>query len=297
MSAAPAAAANQASELTGPIRAAAWVVSPVTSARRTGNRLSKVTIEKPQNSSTPTSAGRTRDPRSSPMPSPITPGTARTEVATAPRPRATRVSVISTAIAARFRTFSPSATISGRTRLGIAGNGSSATRAPDVSAPMAIATLSTALAAPRPFSISASGSAARVASTYHASSGPLSSARKTPCRAVEAANSATESATVRRPSETSPTRLARIRTGRRPSESDRPPVGSSRARTTSPWRLKTRPISVSDRPRDSARRTVTGMSSPVGSQRSPVRTRNRRRARPRVEGGHDGSASNGNAYR
>ena len=89
-SAAPAAAANQASELTGPIRAAAWVVSPVTSARRTGNRLSKVTIEKPQNSSTPTRAGSTRDARSSPIPSAMTLGTARTEVATAPKPRATR---------------------------------------------------------------------------------------------------------------------------------------------------------------------------------------------------------------
>ena len=45
---------------------------PSVSDRRIGNRLSKVTIAKPQNSSTPTSASSTRDARSSPMPSPMT---------------------------------------------------------------------------------------------------------------------------------------------------------------------------------------------------------------------------------
>ena len=45
------------------------------------------------------------------------------------------------------------------------------------SAPRAIATLSTVAPALRPCSIPASGSAARVVSTYQASSGPLSSAR------------------------------------------------------------------------------------------------------------------------
>ena len=88
-----------------------------------------------------------------------------------------------------------------------------------------------------------------------------------------AANSATESATYSNPSETSPTRLARMRIGRRPSESDNPPVGSSRASTTRPWTLKISPISVRDMPRDRASRTVTGISSPVGSQRSPTRMR------------------------
>ena len=42
--------------------------------------------------------------------------------------------------------------------------------------------------------------------------------------------------------------------------------------------LKMSPISVSDRPRESARRTVTGISRPVGSQRNAIRMRNRRRA-------------------
>ena len=42
---------------------------------------------------------------------------------------------------------------------------------------MAMATLSTELPALRPVSIGASGSAANVASTYHASRGPESSAR------------------------------------------------------------------------------------------------------------------------
>ena len=79
--------------------------------------------------------------------------------------------------------------------------------------------------------------------------------------------------TLRAIAEASPTTLARMRTGRRPSASDRPPVGSSRASTTRPWMLNTSPISVSDSPRDSASRTVTGMSSPVGSQRSAIRAR------------------------
>ena len=86
--AAPAAATNQATELTGPITAAAWSVLPSVSDRRIGNRFSKVTIAKPQNSSTPTRASSTRDVRSSPRPSPMTCGTARIEAATAATPRA-----------------------------------------------------------------------------------------------------------------------------------------------------------------------------------------------------------------
>ena len=97
--AAPAAAANHATELTGPMSAAAWSVSPSVSDRRIGKRLSKVTIAKPQNSSTATRAASTRDPRRSPIPSPTMPGTARTEVATAPTPSGIRISRIRTRIA------------------------------------------------------------------------------------------------------------------------------------------------------------------------------------------------------
>ena len=193
--AAPAAAANQATELTGPMRAAACSVSPSVSDSRIGKRLSKVTIEKPQNSSTATSAARTRDPRSSPMPSPMTPGTARMDVATAARPRAARTSCIRTTIATRLTTLSAERDEQGqRERRDGVERVERDERARDQRAD-AIARLSTVVPALRPCSISASGSAASVASTYHASSGPLSSARKTPWRTVAAANSATESAT------------------------------------------------------------------------------------------------------
>ncbi len=199
--AAPAAATNQASELTGPINAAAWFVSPIVSDRRTGNRFSNVTIEKPQNNSTATSESSTRDPRRRPMPSPITVGTARTDRPTAPSPRATRTSDISATIATTLTTPKTRATRRGTARASTPGSGSSATSPPATSAPTAIATLSTALPALRPFSICASGSAARVASTYQASSGPLSSARNTPCDTIAAANSPTESATYSSPTD------------------------------------------------------------------------------------------------
>ena len=52
----PAAAANHAPELTGPMIAPASVVPPTSSESRIGKRLSKATIENPQNSSTATSA-------------------------------------------------------------------------------------------------------------------------------------------------------------------------------------------------------------------------------------------------
>ena len=102
------------------------------------------------------------------------------------RPAGSRVSVISSVDREHVdhaERRAPRA--SGSARVGIASNGSSATSPPDSSAPNAMARLRTVLPALSPCSISASGSAASVASTYHASSGPLSSARKTPWSAID----------------------------------------------------------------------------------------------------------------
>ena len=205
MSAAPAAAANQASELTGPIRAAAWVgvaddlgKADREEALEGDHREAPEQLHADQRGEDPgcRAAGRCRH-RSRPA----RPGRSSRRLR-GRGPPASRSSA---------RRSRPGSGHSARGRRSAAGRGSGSPGTdparrgrPEVSAPMAIATLSTALAAPRPFSISASGSAARVASTYHASSGPLSSARKTPCRAVEAANSATESATVEKPERDEP---------------------------------------------------------------------------------------------
>ena len=94
-----------------------------------------------------------------------------------------------------------------------------------------------------------------------------------PWNTIATANIAAPSAIAKRPSDTSAMTLATNSTGRRPSESDRPPVGSSSASTTNPWTEKTRPISVRLSPRDNGHSTKIGMSSPTGSQRRPTSTR------------------------
>ncbi len=197
--AAPAAEANQAAAPTGPRITAAASVPPTSSDSRIGKRLSNVTIEKPQNSSTSTMHRSTRDDRSSRSPSPMTVGTARTEAATARRSRARGTSVMSSATATRWTPWSANATSSGGSNGSIPATGLAATRAPDASAPTAIATLSMAVPRPRPCSISAAGSAASVASTYHASRGPESSARYTPWSIIATTNRPTESAIVNSP--------------------------------------------------------------------------------------------------
>ena len=146
--AAPAADANQAPEVAGPINTAAWALSPITSARRIGNRPSKVTIEKPQKSSTRISVIRTRDERRRRRPSRMTPGTAATELATARASRAVRTSRMSVTMATSPTTWRPMATRTGSARVSTVGNGSRAMRPPASSAPDAIARLSTVRARP-----------------------------------------------------------------------------------------------------------------------------------------------------
>jgi hypothetical protein len=149
-----------------------------------------------------------------------------------------------------------------------AGSGSSAIRPPLVNEPAAMATPAATPPRLSPVSMSAVGSTARVVSTYQASSGPLSSARYTPWMAKTAKNSASESAAAISPSEARLSAPAASRTGRRPRASDSPPVGNSRASTTSPCAVNATPASARVSPRSSGSSTKIGMISPLGSQRS-----------------------------
>ncbi len=100
----PPAEAIHATATTGPVMAAAASFPPTTSAKRTGVRLSKVTMPKPQNSSTLTRASRTLDRRSSPTPSAIVRGTAATDRAKPRIPTVGRRSVMSKAVDTRLAT-------------------------------------------------------------------------------------------------------------------------------------------------------------------------------------------------
>ena len=81
---APSAETSQAADPAGPMIAAAASSPPTTSDSRTGSRASKVTMPKPQNSSTPINASRMRERRSSPAPAAMTDGTSRTDLASEP---------------------------------------------------------------------------------------------------------------------------------------------------------------------------------------------------------------------
>ena len=134
-------------------------------------------MPKPQNSSTPISASRMRERRSSPAPAAMTDGTSRTDLASEPRPRVGLTSTNSTATAAKWTTSSRMAASTGTASALVPGSGSRATSPPPSSAPPPRAKPMTTPPPDRPVSIFASGSAASAASTYHESSGPLSSAR------------------------------------------------------------------------------------------------------------------------
>ena len=239
-----------------------------------------MTIEKPQNSSTPTSAARTRDPRSRPMPSPMTPGTARTEVATAPRPRAHADLAHQDDDRDQVQDVQPEGDDQRQDEgSGWPGTDRARPGRPRVSAPMR--------------DRDAEDGARRTQALLDLGIRLGGQGRVDVPRLERPAVQRPEDALEGRRGGEQRDRVG-DGTGGRARRARRGSPGSARAggrahrtarrsaargaRTTRPWRLKTRPISVSDRPRDSASRTVTGMSSPVGSQRRPDRTRNRRRA-------------------
>ena len=124
----------------------------------------------------------------------------------------------------------------------------------------------------RSWSTSAPGRLRWTVSTYHASSGPESSARKSPVRAAATTKAAKESATRRASIEATLTRAATTRTGRRPRESAMPAVGSSVAKTTTP--VIAPAIIAWDRvsPRSSFHRMSSPTMKPMGSHRVIVRS-------------------------
>ena len=147
------------------------------SLSRTGNRPSNAAIPKPQNSSTATIAISTRDPRSSRTPSAMARGAWPAARRPARSPVVARTSVISAATASNPATWITSETTTGSSSASSGPRSPSAISPPLASAPADMATPSTTPDALSPRSIGVCGSAARLASTYHASSGPLSSAR------------------------------------------------------------------------------------------------------------------------
>ena len=113
--------------------------------------------------------------------------------------------------------------------------GAQATRPPEPRAPTAMARPSTVPARVSARSTGTAGSSAWAASTYQASSGPESSARKMPCSVQARTKIPKLGASRNTTAATMASAPATISTGRRPSASASPPVGSSRASITNPW--------------------------------------------------------------
>ena len=114
--AAPAADTSQAAEAAGPVIAAARSASPRISDRRSGVKVSKVAIPKPQNSSTDTMARRTRLSRSSRSPPLIAAGVSRAARVAACHPFSDRISVIRRTTPSRLMSCSARETTTGVAR-------------------------------------------------------------------------------------------------------------------------------------------------------------------------------------
>ncbi len=199
-SADPAAKATQPVEVSGPASTPARSCEPVSSARRTGISCSKTIIAMDQQISAASSASSIWSTRSSRRLSP----TVRHDRRTASRvgyPRGGAASgrgrVSRIAAATRWTTFSAANTSTGSNSAVRSAIGCHQTRTPLVRAPSAIATPSAVPCADSAPSTSAPGSCAWTESTYHASSGPESSARKTPISAAAATKPQKEVASVK----------------------------------------------------------------------------------------------------
>ena len=156
--------------------------------------------------------------------------------------------------------------------------GCQAIRPPEMSAPAAMLTPTTVPAADRARSTGTDGSSACAVSTYHASSGPESSARKTPWTAMAAKNTQKLWAAMNSPHDTRLATAEASRTGRRPSASANPPVGSSRPSTTKPCADRITPSWATLMPRCRAIRVSTPITRPTGNHRVALSRRKTRRA-------------------
>ena len=235
-------------------------------------------LQKTSSSTSPRSTGLSRTSR---RPEAMTPGVSRAEDSARDQPvESTWVtgSRSRTTTAARWSTESTRQMTTGSHSAECDPIGCQATRPPDSSAPPAIASPRIEVDRERSWSTSAPGRVAWTVSTYQASSGPESRARKTPVstdamtKAVKewATRSATIAATLASP--------AAMRTGRRPRASAKPEVGSSRTTTAMPMTAEAVSACGRVRPRSSCHRTSSPTTKPIGSQRVVVRVRKTRRA-------------------
>ncbi len=289
----PAANSPHAAADTGPMSAPASVSPPTSSESRTGMNVSKAIIPTLQKTSTRTSARRTPLRPSSRTPATTTRGASRAESRARRRPRASTCVLGSrrrTSVATRLtttRTMESQYAFSSAVR---ARTGCHAMTPPETTAPSAIATPSTVPARARPCSTGTSGSSAWAVSTYQDSSGPESSARKTPWSRSATQKAAKVCARTKTSADTSATTLEATSSGRRPRASANPPVGSSSASTTKPCIERMTPSCASDIPRSRARSVVTPMTSPTGNQRVKVSSRRTRSACRAVSGAVAGAA-------
>ena len=224
-----------------------------------------------QNTSTSTKARNTGAVRSRPMPWPIVAGTARSErpSRSAREPRVgVRSSRTRTVTNTRWTTWPARANRNGSSSGLVAASGAQATRAPDPTAPTAIA---------RPSTVAAR---ARARLHRHLPDRRPGRCRRTRPPAVRSrvpgrlpAGPMASTTTQKDCADTKITIAtmlitpAAIRTGRRPIASARLPVGSSRASTTNPCAAKTMPTWVRLRSRSSINSTLSPMVNPTGNQR------------------------------
>ena len=232
-----------------PYAATPWRSPPSRSDRRGPTSSSTPTRPAPHSSSTEASERWAADRRRIPTVSRTTRGASRMLASVDRRAswRCGSCTITATPAIAARRARIASAT--GSSRGSMPATRGMATRPAAVRPATATAKLSATFDMEMPRSMSARSSSATAASTYHESSGPDSSARLTPSTPHATMNAsgvrATRTTAIAARSRTPAARS----TGRRPSVSASPPVGSSRTRTTTDIVAATMPISSNDRPR------------------------------------------------
>ncbi len=184
----------------------------------------------------------------------------------------------SATVAIRCTTLRTTKTTTGSSSADASVNGCHQTRAPDTRAPPAMLPPSTVPWAASAPSTSAPGDVACTVSTNHASSGPESSARKTPVSTAAAKKTQNDSATMSIALAATLTTADAMKTGRRPKASAKPLVGSSRKKTVSPAADETVSDWATESPRSSCHRVSSPTTSPTGNQRVKLSTRKTRRA-------------------
>jgi|GEM_PF-4272383 len=190
---------SQPTATSGPSQTPARASLPRKSARRRGMRFSWANIATTQ------SVSATSKPRSTPLdrrrrsPLAITPGVARTDARTcarrssvdAPdRPEVVRGSDMRPMIIARSTAWPMTSSTTGRSSADASRKGCQAMSPPLSNEPEAMPIPSSACERASAVPTGRPGSIARTASTNHASSGPESSARKTPMSAEASTNAA-----------------------------------------------------------------------------------------------------------